>query len=65
MKQLYKKKVANKPLSLELPRQSQEFNEETISAMREARLISEKKIPAKSFNNIKELLEDLISDVDD
>ena len=45
--------------------QDYELNEETKSAMREARLISEKKIPAKSFNNVEELLEDLNSDADD
>ena len=40
-------------------------NDETTTAMREARLISEGKIPAKSFRNVDELLEDLMSDADD
>ena len=42
-----------------------EFNEETKSAMREAKLISEGKIPSKSFSSVEELLEDLMSDADD
>ena len=44
---------------------SLEFNEETKSAMREAKLISEGKIPSKAFNSVDELLEDLMSDADD
>ena len=42
-----------------------DFNEETKSAMKEARLISEGKIQSKSFRNVDELLEDLMSDADD
>ena len=42
-----------------------EFNEETKSAMREAKLIAEGKIPSKAFNSVDELLEDLMSDADD
>ena len=42
-----------------------DFNDETKSAMREARLISEGKIPSKSFKTVDELLEDLMSDADD
>ena len=40
------------------------FNPETIAAMQEARLISEGKIPAKSYNSVEELMEDLMSDDD-
>jgi len=50
---------------LEIQRPKSEFNDETTAAMREARLISEGKIPAKSFRNVNELLEDLMSDADD
>ena len=42
-----------------------DFNDETRAAMREARLISDGKIPAKSFANVDELLKDLMSDADD
>ena len=38
-------------------------NDET--AMREARDIASGKIPAKSYNSVKELMEDLMSDADD
>ena len=65
IKQLYKSNRRAKKYFSETPAQNYEFSEETKSAMREARLISEKKIPAKSFNNVEELLEDLNSDVDD
>ena len=65
IKQLYKRSRRDKPRFSETPAQDYEFNEETKSAMREARLISEKKIPAQSFNNVEELLEDLNSDADD
>ncbi len=65
IKQLYKSNRRAKKYFLESTAQDYELNEETKSAMREARLISEKKIPAKSFNNVEELLEDLNSDVDD
>ena len=41
------------------------FNSETIEAMQEAKLISEGKIPAKSYNSVEELMEDLMSDDDD
>lgn len=43
----------------------EEFNEETIEAMREANLIAEGKIPAKSYNIVEELLEDLMNDEGD
>ena len=65
IKQLHKSNRRTKKYFLESMAQDYEFSEETKSAMREARLISEKKIPAKSFNNVEELLEDLNSDVDD
>lgn len=65
IKQLYQSNRRTKKYFLESTAQDYEFSEETKSAMREARLISEKKIPAKSFNNVEELLEDLNSDVDD
>ena len=41
------------------------FNAETIAAMQEAKLISEGKIPAKSYGSVEELMEDLMSDDDD
>ena len=65
MRQLYKKNKREEPKFLEIPRPNSEFNDETTAAMREARLISEGKIPSKSFRNADELLEDLISDADD
>ncbi len=40
-------------------------NDETLAAMREAREIASEKIPAKSYNSVKELMEDLMSDADD
>ena len=40
------------------------FNAETLEAMNDALLISEGKIPAKSFNNVQELMKDLMSNVD-
>ena len=40
-------------------------NDETLAAMREAREIASGKIPAKSYNSVKELMEDLMSDADD
>ena len=40
-------------------------NDETLAAMREARDIASGKIPAKSYANVKELMEDLMSDADD
>ena len=42
---------------------SANFNEETTAALREARLISEGKIQSKSFRDVEELTEDLMSDV--
>ena len=48
-----------------LTRTSENFNEETISALREARLISEGKIQSKSFKTVDDLMRDLISDADD
>jgi len=65
MRRLYKKNEREKPKFLEIPRPKSEFNDETTAAMREAWLISEGKIPAKSFRNVDELLEDLMSDADD
>ena len=44
---------------------SPDFNEETKAAMRETRLISEGKIPSKSFNSVDDLMKDLMSDADD
>ncbi|MBR4642507.1 MAG: hypothetical protein IKO74_07255 [Selenomonadaceae bacterium] len=44
---------------------SSNFNEETLEALREAQLISEGKMPSKSFNNVDDLLKDLMSDADD
>ena len=64
MKQLYKKIERDKPKFLEMPRPKSEFNDETTAAMLEARLISEGKIPSKSFRNVNELLEDLMSNAD-
>ena len=43
----------------------EEFNEETIEAMHEANLIAEGKIPAKSYNSVEELLEDLMNEDDE
>ena len=43
---------------------SANFNEETLEALREARLISEGKIPSKSFAAVEDLLKDLLPDVD-
>ena len=40
-------------------------NDETLAAMREAREIASGKIPVKSYNSVKELMEDLMSDADD
>ncbi len=65
MKRLYKKIERDKPKFLEISRPKSEFNDETTAAMREARLISEGKIPSKSFRNVNELLEDLMSNADD
>ena len=48
-----------------LMRHSADFNEETTTAFKEARLISEGKIPSKSFNNVEDLMKDLMSDADD
>ena len=66
-KQLYKKLERDKisPQENLLALHSPEFNEETKAAMREARLISEGKIPSKSFNSVDDLIEDLMSDADD
>ena len=41
------------------------FNSDTIAAMHEAKLISEGKIPAKSYDSVEELMEDLMSDAED
>ena len=40
-------------------------NAETIAAMKEAEDISNGKIPSKTFNTVDELMEDLLSDVED
>ena len=48
-----------------LIRHSERFNDETISAMNEAREISEGKVEAKSFHSVEELMKDLLSDADD
>ena len=48
-----------------LTRHSTDFNEETRLAMREARLISEGKIPSKTFHSVRDLLKDLNNNVDD
>lgn len=48
-----------------LMRHSADFNEETTAALTEARLISEGKIPSKSFKSIEDLMKDLMSDADD
>ena len=48
-----------------LTRHSERFNDETISAMNEAREISEGKVEAKSFHSVEELMKDLLSDADD
>ena len=37
------------------------FNAETIAAMNDTLLIAEGKIPAKSFNNVQELMADLMT----
>ena len=42
-----------------------EYNAETLAAMREARDIITGKVPAKSYNSVVELLEDLNSDDED
>ena len=41
------------------------FNEENRLAMQEARDICAGKIESKSYNNVDELMKDLLSDVDD
>ena len=62
----YKKKTDEVRLNKTfLTVKTSDFNEETKAAMREARLISEGKIPSKSFRNVEELLEDLMTDADD
>lgn len=63
MKQLYKKQMRNVQGVKNFT--ESDFNEETKSAMREARLISEGKIPSKSFESVDELMKDLVSDVND
>lgn len=42
-----------------------QYNHETIAAMREARDIAAGKVPAKSYNSLAELMEDLNSDDED
>ena len=44
------------------PETGEYCNAETIEAMREANAIAEGKIPAKSYNSVEELMEDLMSD---
>lgn len=67
MKPSYKKleRVESAPRENFLAIHSHDFNEETKAAMREARLISEGKIPSKAFNSVDDLLKDLMSDADD
>lgn len=65
MKQSYKKSRATYNEQVVSNFTPTDFNEETKLAMHEARLISEGKISAKSFNSVEELMEDLMSDVDD
>ena len=48
------------PFEVKNPR----YNDETLAAIREARDIIAGKVPAKSYNNIAELMEDLNSDDD-
>lgn len=64
MKPSYKKleRVESAPQENFLVVYPSDFNAETEAAMREARLISEGKIPSKSFNSVDELLKDLMSD---
>lgn len=66
-KRFYKKLEREKvsPQENFLALHSPDFNEETKAAMREARLISEGKIPSKSFNSVDDLIKDLMSDADD
>lgn len=64
MRRLYKKNERGQRKFLEIPRPESEFNDETQNAMHEAKLISEGKFPSKSFHNVEELLEDLMSDAD-
>ena len=40
-------------------------NAETLAALKEAEDISAGKIQAKSFNNVEDLLKDLLNDADD
>ena len=47
------------------PETGEYCNAETIEAMREAEAIAEGKIPAKRYNSVEELMEDLMSDADD
>ncbi len=44
-----------------LTRHSQNFNEETIAAMKETRAIVDGKIESKSFHSVEELMKDLLS----
>ena len=47
------------------PETGEYCNAETIEAMREAEAIAAGKIPAKRYNSVEELMEDLMSDADD
>ena len=47
------------------PETDEYCNAETIEAMREVIAIEEGRIPAKRFNSVEELMEDLMSDADD
>lgn len=64
MKQHYKKFERTEHLPNEniLALHLHDFNEETKAALAEARLISEGKTPSKSFGNVEDLMEDLMSD---
>ena len=65
MKPAYKKQRA-KHIAQDVPTLSMtKYNDETLEAIREAHLISEGKLPSKSFDNVDELMKDLLSDDDD
>ena len=50
------------PFSLEL---EPEWNEETIAAFEEARAISEGKIPAKRYDSVSEMMDDILNVAED
>jgi len=67
MRQRYKKLERTEPSPNKnvLAIHPHDFNEETKAALAQARLISEGKIPSKSFGSVEDLMKDLMSDVDD